>query len=254
MVEIFNTILYWPLFNLLIFLTWLIPGQSVGWGIIALTLLVRAAMWKLQAKSITIPLQQRQYTDEINDIKEKYAKDPAAQSQALIAFYKEKGISPLAGCLPLLIQLPILITLYHVFVNGLKSYDPSLLYSFTSHLETLNKIFFGLNLAEPNKIVLPLLAAVLQFGQTKHMQMLNPPTGKSSDPAVMMSKQMLYIFPVMTFIISSSFPAGLALYWVTTTAAGWAQQVYIAKNYVAPKKKVSVSVKSKQLKSKPKKK
>lgn len=243
----FKVILYKPLFNLLLFFAWLVPGHSVGWAIIIVTFLVRLALWPSSLKTLKAPLQMRQYAPELKAIQEKYKDDRQAQSQAQMAFYKEKGINPLAGCLPLLIQLPILLIMYRVFITGLNSIRPDLLYSFTPHLATINSIFFGINLLHPDKFwILPLLAGGAQYFQTRSMQAINPAAANSNDPTAMMNKQMMYLFPLMTFFIARSLPSGLALYWFVTSIFSLGQQVYVAKTYKPAKATASVSVRSKK--------
>lgn len=244
--EFFKNILYEPLFNLLVFFAWLVPGHSIGWAIIMLTFLVRLLLWAPSVKALKAPLMMRQYKDEIAVIQERYKDNRVAQAQALMAFYKEKGINPLSGCLPLLIQLPVLIILYRVFLVGVHDVRPDLLYSFTPHLDAVNPMFFGIDLTVPERFILPLLAAGLQYLQTKHFQQLNPPpTVDSKDPAAILSRQMVVLFPLMTFFVAMSFPAGLALYWAATTLFSWLQQLYIAKTFVPTRSTVSVTVRQK---------
>jgi YidC/Oxa1 family membrane protein insertase len=242
----FKTILYKPFFNLLAFFAYLVPGHSLGWAIIALTLLVRALLWVPSMKAMKAPLQMRQYQEEIKALQERHKADRMAQSQALMAFYKEKGINPLSGCLPLLIQLPIIIILYRVFIAGLHDVRPDLLYSFTPHLNTLNTHFFGIDLSHPNRVVMPILAAGMQFLQSRHLAKLNPTTSAASanDPSAMMTKQMTYLFPIMTFVIALSLPAGLALYWASTSLFTLIQQYFVAETF-KPTKKATVTVREK---------
>src|SRR3989344_4004423 len=151
MKEFFKIILYKPLFNLLVFFSFIVPGHSVGWAIILLTIVVRLVLWVPNAKSLQAPLKMRAYQDDIKRLQEQYKDNRAAQSQALMAFYKEKGINPLSGCLPILIQLPILIILYQVFMTGISNLRPDLIYSFTPHLDSINQMFLGINMAQPDK-------------------------------------------------------------------------------------------------------
>lgn len=245
MKSFFNAVIYQPIYNLLAFFAWLVPGHSVGWSIILVTIVVRLALWKLSLKGITTPIMLGKYKDEIAELQERYKDDKAAQSQALLAFYKEKGVNPLSGCLPMLIQLPIIIILYRVFVTGLANYQPDLIYSFVPHMDTLNTQFFGLELTKADRYFLPILAGLAQFFQTKHLQALNPPPKNSTDPAAMMNKQMLFMFPAMTFFIAMSLPSGLALYWVVSALFSWGQQVYITKTFKPKTANVSVTVRSK---------
>lgn len=130
---------------------------------------------------------------------------------------------------------------------GLGTVRVDWLYSFTPILEMKNPIFLGLNLSNPDRIFLPILAGVLQYAQTKHMQKINPPISTNpKDPTVMMMKQMVFIFPVMTFVIAFTLPAGLALYWATTAAVSWLQQIYVEKTFVPPTPKVKVTVRTKK--------
>lgn len=246
MIEFIKAILYKPLYNLLVLLAWIIPGHSIGGSIILITIIIRGLLWKSSAAALKAPLMMRQYAGELKAIQEKYKDDRTAQGQAQMAFYKEKGINPLSGCLPLLIQLPVLLVLYRVFIAGLNQYRTDLIYPFTPHLASINSMFFGIDLAHPDKFfILPVLAAALQFAQARHMQLLNPTTQSGTDPAAMMNKQMMYLFPLMTFFIAYKLPAGLALYWTITTLFSWLQQVYVAKTFV-PAKKAEVVVRSKK--------
>ena len=244
--EFFKAILYTPLFNLLVLFAWLTPGDSIGWGIIFVTIFVKLALWIPSAKAIRSPIQMSQYRDEIKEVQDKHKGDKAAQSQAVMAFYKEKGINPLSGCLPLLIQLPVLIVLYRVFIVGLGDFRADLLYSFMPQIESVNTFFFGLDLTEPSQFIMPLIAASLQFVQSKHMMILNPPSKTSKDPAANMQKQMLYMFPLITFFIARSFPAGLALYWATNAILSTIQQEVIRRTYKPEKSDVKIKVRTKK--------
>lgn len=247
MIELIKTILYKPLYNALIYLTWIIPGHNVGVAIIVFTIIIRALLWKTSTAALKTPLMMRQYAPELKAIQEKYKDDRTAQAQAQMAFYKEKGISPLGGCLPMLIQLPVLLVLYRVFIAGVNQYRFDLLYSFTPHTATINAMFFGIDLSHPDKLfILPALAAIAQFVQAKHMQTLTPPISQgSNDPAAMMNKQLIFMLPVIIFITAYRFPAGVALYWVVTTLFAWLQQVYVVRNF-KPVKKAEVTVRSKK--------
>ena len=251
MLHFLNIVIYKPIFNLLVFFAWLIPGHSVGWAIILVTLIIRALLWHSSAAALKAPLEMRHHQDDLRAIQEKHKDDRNAQAQAQMAFYKEKGINPLGGCLPSLIQLPILIILYSVFrisLNG-SAISPDALYSFVPHLTSLNLNFFGIDLGHKDKyFILPILAGGLQYLQSKSMQatQIMPASGQNSDdPMVMANKQMIYMLPVIIFIFAMRLPAGLALYYVVTTLFAWLQQLYIFKTF-KPKAKASVTVRSKK--------
>jgi len=240
----FKAILYTPLFNLLVFFSWLVPGHSVGFAIIFLTLLVRLVLWVPNAKAMRAQLYMRSHQDQVKALTEKYP-DPKERSTAQMAYYKEHGINPLAGCLPLLIQLPILIILYRVFIAGIHDIRPDLLYSFTPHLATVNAHFLGINLANKDRFFLPIVAGLLQLVQTRYNQRLMPVSPDAGDVSSMMTKQMMFLFPAMTYFIGSTLPAGLSLYWATTTLFQLGQQVYITKTYQPTSQRVEVTVRKK---------
>lgn len=245
--EFFKFILYKPLFNLLVFFAWLVPGHSIGWAIIFLTIVVKLLLWRLQTKALQSPLQMRAYQGELKEIQERYKDDRAAQGQAVLAFYKQKGISPFSGCLPALIQLPVIFILYRVFMTGLNSTRPDLVYSFTPHLDSINPFFFGIDLTKPDVWLLPIIAGIAQFIQSKHYASFTQAPGvKADDTAAIMNKQMIYLFPIMTFFFARSFPAGLSIYWITSTIFQLVQQYVILRNFKAPTENVTVTVRQKK--------
>lgn len=227
----FHAALYQPLYNLLIFFAWLVPGHSMGWAIIILTIIIRLVLLPSSIKAAKAQVKLQALQPKMNEIRKKYT-DQAEQSRALMALYKEEGTSPFGSCLPQLIQLPILWILYQVFRNGLDASRFSLLYSFTPHPETINNLFYGLNLSHPEKWVLPILAGGTQLILSLMMQpkQVKQATSDSSDPTQMMMKQMTFIMPVMTLLLARSFPAALSIYWVITTLFSIGQQWYVNTN------------------------
>ena len=155
--------------------------------------------------------------------------------------YKEHRVNPISGCLPLLIQLPILIALYRVSLGGFGGQILANIYSFIHKPDTINQISMGfIDLAKKN-IPLAVVAGVAQFFQSKfspQVKTSNKVNNGSKKPESqldlqsMMQKQMLYFFPVLTIIISSSFPAGLPLYWITTTLFSILEQAYVRRKII----------------------
>lgn len=227
----FTTILYIPLYNILIFLVWATPGHSLGIAIIILTILLRFALLPASLKAAKAQARLQLLQPEMNRIK-KEIKDQKAQGQALMELYKKEGVSPFGSCLPLLIQLPILIVLYQVFRAGVNMNHFNLLYSFMPRPDSISAHFLWLDLSKPELWVLPILAGVSQFILSK---MMTPPAPKNDKPGevdtmAMASKQMLYIFPIITVVFARSMPAALVLYWIITTVFGIFQQIYVNKS------------------------
>jgi len=220
LITLFNLVLYQPLLNILVFFYNIIPGHDIGIAIIVLTLVIRFLLLPLSHKSIKSQKDIQELQPEMDRIKEKYKDDRVKQSQALMQLYKEKRISPMGSCLPLLIQLPILIALYRVFISGLGN-NLEALYPFIHHPETINPYFLGLiDLSKTHNFVLALIAGGLQFIQSKMMlpsKSKMAQGGKQADMSKMMNTQMTYFMPLITVWFAWAFPAGLALYWAVTT-------------------------------------
>ena len=225
---IFHEVLYRPLFNGLVFLYNVVPYHDFGIAIILLTLIIRFILYPLNQKALKSQKALSELQPQIKEIQSKYKADRVKQSQALMEFYKTKGINPASGCLPLLVQLPVLIALYQVFLNGLKPESLKSLYYFVSRPELINTKFLGLIDLSQSNYGLAILAGALTFVQSKMMV----PSVKSANPgdfSTMMSRQMVYLMPVITLIIAWKLPAGLALYWVVITLFGVVQQYFVNK-------------------------
>jgi len=220
--EIFFTLFYQPVFNLLVFLYTFIPGNDLGVAIILLTLIIRLLLYPLSKKAIKSQKDLQVIQPEIEKIKEKYKDDKEKMGPELMSLYKEKNINPFSSCLPILIQLPFLIAIYKVFFNILsKGEGMGALYTFVPNPETINIIAFGfVDFVEKNTW-LALLAGLAQFWQSKMMMVKKQQT---SSP---MASQMMYMMPVITVVIGSSFPAGLTFYWLVNTLFSVAQQYLV---------------------------
>ena len=229
MKNILKAIFYIPFYNLLIFFAWL-TGGSVGWSIILLTILIRIILLPSSIKAARVATKMQLLQPKMNEIKEKFKGDQKKQNEEMMKLYKEEGASPFGSCLPLLIQLPILLILYRVFSIGLNTSRYDMLYAFTPRPEALQPVFLGIDLAKPELWVLPIVAGLLQLVLSL-MTMPKPVKNKDGkiDPTQAMTRQMTYLFPIMTVFIGRSIPAALTLYWVITTIFGIGQQWYVNK-------------------------
>lgn len=248
---ILKLILYKPLFNALIFLVWLMPYHNVGLAIIILTIIIRLILLPSSMNATRQQKRMRDLQPEIAEIQAKYKDDKQKQSQELMAFYKENKINPLGSCLPLLIQLPILLVLYYVFMNGLSTARFDLLYGFTPRPEFINTMFLGLDLAKPDRWILPIIAGVLQYFQSRQIMPAPPKDqAKGQEMQAAISKQMLYLMPIFTVIIAGRLPAALPLYWAVTTLFAVVQQWYVFRPAKGEGTKLDV-IRNKDKKDKP---
>ena len=230
MVNIFNEILYRPLFNLMVFLYNILPGNDFGLAIVVLTTLIRVLFVPLSIKTIRSQKALNQLNPKMKEIKEKHKDNHSIQSAEILKLYKEHNVNPLSGCLPLIIQIPILIALYQAFMAGFKPESLDMLYGFINNPETINKSSFGFLDVTSKMPVLAVLAGLVQFIQARKTNTQNQNSGLNKEMAALNS-QMLYFFPIMIIIIGWNLPAGLVLYWVATTAFSILEQTYINKRY-----------------------
>ncbi|CAM3024001.1 membrane protein insertase YidC [Hathewaya histolytica] len=174
-------------------------GLSYGLTIIAVTFLIKLLLLPLNIKSTKSMMKSSEVQSEVKKIQQKYKADPQRANQEVMKFYKENGINPMAGCLPLLIQMPILIALYGVFNN-------------LSGIQGVSFLWLK-DLASPDKTyILPILAGVSQFVVGK----LTPTssTGDSAQQAQM--KTMNVVMPAMIAFMTLPLKSALGLYWVVS--------------------------------------
>lgn len=234
---LYTEVLFRPLFNLLVAATQIIPGHSVGIAIILVTLVVRLILLPSslhQAKNMQKNQgKMEKVKAELERIKKLHKDDKTKQAEATMRLYREAGINPASGCLPLLIQLPILLALYRVFLTGIGPESYHFLYSFVSAPATLQMTFLSVNLGIPS-LVFGLLAGIGQFLQMKFLSP-TPPAQPGADETTTqmmasMQKNMMYVFPVMTVFIGLRLPAALSLYWAVSTFFGMAQQYLLKRS------------------------
>lgn len=230
-INAFNAILYQPLFNALVFLYQYLPGKDFGVAVIVLTVLIRVALYPLMAKSIRSQKALSELQPKIKEVQQNFKDDKEKQAKAMVELYQKEKINPFGGCLPLLLQLPILIALFRVFWKGLDPGAMSHLYSFVPNPGAIDPTFFGLiNLAEAS-LVLAVLAGITQFFQSKmlmpKMKKNDKQEGQMAQFSEMMQKQMLYLFPIFTVFILWRLPSAIGLYWIVTALFSIGQQYLI---------------------------
>lgn len=248
--NIFNIAIYEPLFNGLVLLYRYLPGNDLGVAIIVLTLVIKFILYIPSLATIKNQRSQMELQPKLSAIRKKYANDRQEMGKQIMALYKEHKSNPFSACLPLLIQLPILLALYQVFFNGLHLSENGLLqpgqiehlYDGLRDVYTTTPIhttFFGfINLAAKNNYILAIIAGLLQFVQSKRLMQRQPPKvegAKDEQLAALMSQQSTYLFPILTVVIGINFPAGLTLYWIVSTLFTIVQQeLFFRKNPLGP--------------------
>ena len=179
---------------------------NFGVSIIVVTILIKIALLPLTLKQDKSMKEMKKIQPELEKLKEKYANDKQMLNIKTMELYKEHKVNPLGGCLPLLLQLPILFALFGVLRSGIIPADSS---------------FLWLKLTDKDPYyILPILNGAVSFFQQKLMG------SADSNPQM---KNMMYIFPIMMIYISYRTPSGLQLYWLTSSILAVVQQYFIMK-------------------------
>lgn len=235
MVNLFNATISTPFYNGLILLMGLFPFFDAGVIIIIFTIIIKFLLLPLSIKASKTQLQMRGTEKDLQVIKEKYKDNKSEQSIKTMEYYKEKGINPFSGFLILLIQLPILIGLYRVFLkSGLPEINSVLLYSFVSSPPSVNMMFLNLiNIAEKS-LFLAIIAGITTYFQVSLATGTIPPSSEGStqnELARAMSMQMKYFFPILMTFISYTISSAIALYLITSNVFAIFQEIYIKRKY-----------------------
>ena len=179
---------------------------NFGISIIIVTILIKILLLPLTLKQDKSMKEMKKLQPELEKIKQKYANDKQMLNIKTMELYREHKVNPMGGCLPILIQLPILFALFGVLRSGIIPADSS---------------FLWMKLVEPDPYyILPVLNGAVSFLQQKLMG------SADSNPQM---KNMMYIFPIMMIMISYKMPSGLQLYWLTSSILAVVQQYFIMK-------------------------
>lgn len=221
--NIFHVIVYDPLYNGLIFLVDIIPTHDVGLAVVALTILVRFVVYPLSKRAVQSQMAMKKIMPEVEELKKKYKKNSPEQTKAVFALYKERDIHPFAGAGLMLIQLPVLIALFWIFVTGgLPTVNMQLLYAFVPRPETVNMFFLGfIDMGAKYNISLAVFTALTQLAYSRLS--MGPRVGKtaieeslSSDMAKSFDLQVRYVLPIVIGFVAYSVAAAAPLYYVTS--------------------------------------
>jgi YidC/Oxa1 family membrane protein insertase len=215
-----------PLTQLLMLLTGVL--HSYGLAIIIFTILVRAVLAPLNLRQLRSAKKMSALAPKIKEIQQKYKGNREELTRAQMALYKEEGVNPASGCLPLLIQMPILYALFFVFQKLAHTpihqaataiyHQPFLWFTLDKPDNLFGHFFLGLHSFWGP---LPLLAGLAQWVQQR---MMMQPT---SDPQQRTTQQIMQFMPLMIIVFAVNYPSGLALYWVMSTLFSIALQYFI---------------------------
>lgn len=224
----FQTFFYIPLLNALVSFYNTIAFQDLGVAIILLTLAIRIIFLPLFYKGAVNQSLMQKLQPEIKKIQHNHKDDKEKQAQAMMELYKTHNVSPFSGFLMILIQLPVLIGLYRVFLKGISPETLVNLYSFVAAPHGLNATFLHLIDLQKPSILMVILAAAAQYVQGR-LSLPKIEIGQELSTAEQMGRQMMYMGPIMTVAILSTMPSAIGLYWLVTSVFTVIQQMYINK-------------------------
>jgi YidC/Oxa1 family membrane protein insertase len=234
---IWTTIIYQPIYNALIFFVSIIPGNNLGWAIILLTILIRTILLIPNQKALKSQKKLQAIQPKIAELKTKHGNDQQKIAAETLALYKEHKASPFGSCLPMLIQLPILIGLFNVIQTGMDPGSNYLLYEPLKNfdLSQVQTNFLGLlDLTKIDFIVLPILVGLLQYlqlklslGKTKKAEKTKKTEKKAGSEMEVANRTMSVIMPFMVAFFTASVPSGVGLYWAFSTTYGIGQQLIV---------------------------
>jgi YidC/Oxa1 family membrane protein insertase len=229
-----------------------VPG-AIAWAIVVLTLIVRAVLIPLYRKQLVSQRRMQLIQPEIKEIQKRFKGDQVKARLAQQELFKERGINPLAGCLPLLLQLPLLFIMYSVIQNGLTNQDPTaMLTVFGTKIVDVHctnivngvidatrpcidsKIFGDFDIGKPQAFLyvfgfglsfLAIASALLQLVQSRMMLAAADPT--NDDPNARIQRQTMLFLPLISVVYGGFLPAGLFIYWIVATIFSIIQQYLI---------------------------
>lgn len=228
-----------------------IPG-ALGFSIIILTIIIRLILWPLTTKQLKSTQKMAALKPHLDEIKKAHGHDKVKHQQEVSKLYKKHGVNPAAGCLPVLLQIPIFIALYRVLLHivqfekadFLSSINDKLYFSALHLDKTPQTNFLGLGLgSRPSDwqqvgiliLLIPVLTGAFQFIQSKMMAPQPTPKKKETkqkegfeESMAQVQSQMTFVMPLIIAFFSYNFPVGLSLYWNTFTIIGIVQQYLIA--------------------------
>jgi YidC/Oxa1 family membrane protein insertase len=234
---------------------------AIGWSIVVLTLIVRALVIPLYRKQLVSQRRLQLLQPEIKEINRRYKGDSMKARLAQQELFKERGVSPFAGCLPLLLQMPLLFIIYSVIQNGLTNVDPSAMLnvfgfqvigidcvnlnasgipdaSLGPCIDTVIPQLGNLDVSKPSTFfdlniagfvlgfsILAILSAALQLVQSRMMLPVSNP--QDDDPNTRIQRQTMLFLPLISVVYGGFLPAGLFIYWITATIFSIVQQYLI---------------------------
>lgn len=228
-----------PIVNFLSAIVWGIdkPINNLGWSLVILAALIRLLFWPLNTAQFKAFLAMQKIAPLIKRVQERYKDDKQKQQQETMALYKEHKVNPAAGCLPLLVQYPVIISVYYVVMNHKALFANqgwlwigSSITQLASEPAMFGARIFAQSLAQPD-LVLILLYALSMYLSVRYVSM------PATDPQQAQTQRMMAVVsPVMLGFLGWKYhwPSAMVLYWFAYNIFTMAQQFYLLRRYHQP--------------------
>lgn len=191
---------------------------SYGVALIILTFIVKLVLYPMYAKQIKTTASMQDISEKTQAIQQKYANDRERMNEEMQKLYAETGFNPMSGCLPMVIQFPIIMGLFALLRNPIKYMPAGSTMIFANH----ESFLWIKDLAQPDNWILPILAGAATFFAFSMNNAMMAQPGSSAGQTKAMNLMMKYIFPLSILWLARSYPAGLAIYW----AGGQIMQIF----------------------------
>lgn len=233
---IFHTLFYNPIYNLLVFLVHIIPTGDVGLAVLVITIIVRLILLPLSLSAARTQQAMGVLEPKLKEIREIHKNDKTKQAEKTMALYREAKVTPFSSIISIVLQIPILLALYFVFLyEAFPVVHTGILYGFIAVPTIVSMKFLGVIDIAGKSLVLAILAGITQYIQaTLALSRAKQPETKkgkvgSVDFSRMMSTQVRFIFPFIITAIAYSTSGAIALYFFTTNTFGALQELYVKK-------------------------
>ena len=227
----FHAVFYNPIYNALVALVALVPGSDVGIAVIILTILIRLILLPFSLSAARTQRAMKILEPKIKELKEKHKDDKEREAIETLELYKAAEVNPFSSILVALIQIPVLLALYWVFIyEPFSAINTARLYAFTPVPHAASLLFLGIISVASKSLVLAAFAGATQFLQALMALKgtLKPSNGGPGGSfQEIIAVQLKYVFPVLIAVISYTTSAAIALYFIATNLAGAAQEWHV---------------------------
>lgn len=246
MIEFFHQFLYIPIYNLLILIVGALPAADIGLAVIIVTLIVKVLTFPLSLSAVKTQAAMRKLEPELKELRETYKDDKQKQAEEIFALYKKHQIRPFSSIFLMLIQIPILITLFLVFQReSMDAVNPEILYPFIPDPGMLSALFLGFFVIAGHNVILAVLAAVTQFIQARYAIPLPEKTARDYTKAPTkdemgkefgraMAIQARFVLPLIVGFVAFTSGA-VALYLITSNLVALLQEYIVRRSGLKPK-------------------